>query len=100
MRCQVATYTETGKSDVYGPGAFIAEAIGQWHQGANPGIHPVKLLVIDQAEKDQNKPGPAETANLGSSSVDVTTVVAALSFFLSLQLWQARWSASRISASP
>src|ERR1700682_1045981 len=48
------TYTETGKSDVYGPGDFILEAIGQWHQGANTGIDPVKLLVIDQTEKDQN----------------------------------------------
>ena len=48
------TYPETGKSDVYGPGDFILEAIGQWHQGANTGIDPVKLLVIDQTEKDQN----------------------------------------------
>jgi quercetin dioxygenase-like cupin family protein len=38
------TYTETGKSDVYRPGAFIVEAIGQWHQGANTGIHPVKAV--------------------------------------------------------
>jgi hypothetical protein len=73
---------------------------GQWHQGANTGVHPVKLLVIDQAEKDQNKRGPAEIANLGSPYVDVTSVVPALSFILSVQLWQARWSASRISASP
>ena len=48
------TYTETGKSDVYRAGDFIVEAIGQWHQGANTGIDPVKLLVIDQTEKDQN----------------------------------------------
>jgi quercetin dioxygenase-like cupin family protein len=48
------TNTQTGKSDVYRPGDFILEAIGQWHQGANIGSEPVKLLVIDQVEKDKN----------------------------------------------
>ena len=27
--------------------------IGEWHQGANIGTDPVKLLVIDQVEKGQ-----------------------------------------------
>jgi quercetin dioxygenase-like cupin family protein len=48
------TYTETGKSDIYGPGDFILETIERWHQGTNTGIDPVKLLVIDQTEKDKN----------------------------------------------
>jgi quercetin dioxygenase-like cupin family protein len=50
----VVTNTETGKSDVYHGGDFIIEAIGQWHKAANVGTEPVLLLVIDQAEKDQN----------------------------------------------
>jgi len=57
-----------------------------------------KLFVIDQAEKDQNNV-VLRIANLGSPYVDVASVVSALSFIL-LQLWQVRWSASRISASP
>ena len=40
------------------------------------------------------KSAASERANLGSPYVGVTTVVAALFFVLSLQLWQARWSAS------
>jgi quercetin dioxygenase-like cupin family protein len=48
------TYTETGASQVYRPGDFIIEAIGQWHKAATVGPESVKLLVIDQAEKDQN----------------------------------------------
>jgi quercetin dioxygenase-like cupin family protein len=47
------TDTETGKSNVYKPGDFIVETIGEWHQGANIGADPLKLLVIDQVEKDQ-----------------------------------------------
>lgn len=39
--------TETGKSEVYEAGAFIVEAVGQWHRGANIGSEPVKLPVID-----------------------------------------------------
>jgi quercetin dioxygenase-like cupin family protein len=48
------TYTESGKSDVYRPGDFVVEAIGLWHKGANIGSDTLKLLVIDQVEKDQN----------------------------------------------
>jgi quercetin dioxygenase-like cupin family protein len=46
--------SETGKSEVYKPGDFIVEALGQWHQGGTFGTEPVKLLVIDQIEKDQS----------------------------------------------
>jgi quercetin dioxygenase-like cupin family protein len=45
------TDTETGKSTVYKSGDFIVEMIGRWHQGANIGAEPLKLLVIDQVEK-------------------------------------------------
>jgi quercetin dioxygenase-like cupin family protein len=45
------TNLETGKSDDYKAGDFIPEAIGQWHQGANTGDGPVKILVIDQVER-------------------------------------------------
>ncbi|MEJ0094950.1 MAG: cupin domain-containing protein [Methylocella sp.] len=48
------TDTETGKSAVYKAGDFIVETIGHWHQGANIGAEPLKLLVIDQVEKDQS----------------------------------------------
>jgi quercetin dioxygenase-like cupin family protein len=48
------TYTETGASQVYRPGDFIIEAIGQWHKAATVGSESVNLLVIDQAEKDRN----------------------------------------------
>jgi quercetin dioxygenase-like cupin family protein len=48
------TNTETGKSDVYNPGDFITEIVGQWHQGTNIGTDTVKLLVIDQVEKGQS----------------------------------------------
>jgi quercetin dioxygenase-like cupin family protein len=48
------TDTETGKSTVYMPGDFVIETIGQWHQGANIGSDPLRLLVIDQVEKDQS----------------------------------------------
>ena len=44
------TNIETGKSETYKTGDFIIEAIGQWHQAANIGDRPVKLLVIDQVE--------------------------------------------------
>jgi quercetin dioxygenase-like cupin family protein len=46
--------SETGKGEVYKPGDFIVEALGQWHQGGTFGTEPVKLLVIDQIEKDQS----------------------------------------------
>lgn len=44
------TNVDTGKSDVFKTGDFIVEMIDQWHQGANIGADPVKLLVIDQIE--------------------------------------------------
>lgn len=42
------TNVDTGKSDTFKTGDFIVEMIDQWHQGANIGLEPVKLLVIDQ----------------------------------------------------
>ena len=45
------TNVDTGKSTSYKKGDFIVEMIGTWHQGANVGSDPVKLLVIDQVEK-------------------------------------------------
>lgn len=44
------TNADTGRNDTYRPGDFIVEMIDQWHQGANIGADPVKLLVIDQIE--------------------------------------------------
>jgi quercetin dioxygenase-like cupin family protein len=44
---------DTGKSEDYKTGDFILEAVGQWHRGMNPGSDPLKLLVIDIAEKGQ-----------------------------------------------
>lgn len=48
------TNAATGKATSYNKGDFIVEMIGAWHQGANVGAEPVKLLVIDQVE--QGKP--------------------------------------------
>jgi quercetin dioxygenase-like cupin family protein len=45
------TKAETGEKFTYKTGDFIVEMIGEWHQGANTGTEPVKLLVIDQVEK-------------------------------------------------
>lgn len=45
------TNAETGESNSYKTGDFIVEMIGKWHQGANLGTEPVKLLVIDQVEE-------------------------------------------------
>ena len=45
------TNVDTGKSNTYKTGDFIVEMIDQWHQGANIGADPVKLLVIDQVEE-------------------------------------------------
>ncbi|WP_020174835.1 cupin domain-containing protein [Methyloferula stellata] len=42
--------TENGKVDEYKTGDFIVESVDQWHQGANIGQEPVKLLVIDMTE--------------------------------------------------
>lgn len=47
------TNLETGKVDTYKTGDFIVEMVGRWHQGANVGSDPVRLLVIDQVEKGQ-----------------------------------------------
>ncbi len=47
------TDTQTGESKIYRSGDFIIETIGRWHQGANIGSTPAKLLVIDQVEKGQ-----------------------------------------------
>jgi quercetin dioxygenase-like cupin family protein len=44
------TNVDTGQSDVFKEGDFIVEMIDQWHQGANIGADPVRLLVIDQTE--------------------------------------------------
>jgi quercetin dioxygenase-like cupin family protein len=47
--------SENGKVDEYKTGSFIVESIDQWHQGANIGQEPVKLLVIDMTEgEDKN----------------------------------------------
>lgn len=44
------TKADTGETFTYKPGDFIVEVIDEWHQGANIGADPVKLLVIDQVE--------------------------------------------------
>jgi len=44
---------DTGKTEDFKTGDFILEAVGQWHRGINTGADPLKLLVIDIAEKDQ-----------------------------------------------
>lgn len=44
---------DTGKTEDFKTGDFILEAVGQWHRGMNTGQEPLKLLVIDIAEKDQ-----------------------------------------------
>ncbi len=44
---------DTGKTEDYKTGDFILESVGQWHQGINTGTDPLKLLVIDIAEKGQ-----------------------------------------------
>jgi quercetin dioxygenase-like cupin family protein len=42
---------ETNHIQTYGPGAFVLETVDQWHEGGNPGSEPLKLLVIDLAER-------------------------------------------------
>ncbi len=44
------TNDQTGAIEVFKPGDFIVEAIGQWHHAEVIGNVPVKLLVIDQIE--------------------------------------------------
>jgi quercetin dioxygenase-like cupin family protein len=41
------TDTETGQSKTYRSGDFVLEAVGRWHTGANTGVEPTRLLVID-----------------------------------------------------
>ena len=45
------TNLETGKSESYGQGGFILEAVDQWHKAENIGSDPIKLLVIDVMPK-------------------------------------------------
>ena len=45
------TDADSGASTTYKAGDFVIEMIGKWHQGANIGADPVKLLVIDQFER-------------------------------------------------
>jgi mannose-6-phosphate isomerase-like protein (cupin superfamily) len=48
-------------------GDFIIEMIGQWHQAANVGDGPVKLLVIDQVEKaTEHRVAQVASINLSS----------------------------------
>jgi quercetin dioxygenase-like cupin family protein len=42
---------ESGKAETYGEGQFVLESVNQWHEGDNPGRTPLRLLVIDLAEK-------------------------------------------------
>jgi quercetin dioxygenase-like cupin family protein len=46
------TNTDTGKAQTFKSGAFIVEAIDQWHYAESVGAEPVKLLVIDQVEHE------------------------------------------------
>ncbi|MGJ4944216.1 cupin domain-containing protein [Bradyrhizobium sp. HKCCYLS1011] len=48
------TNTELNKTETYGFGSFIVEAVGQWHKAENVGPVPIKLLVIDVMEKGAN----------------------------------------------
>lgn len=45
------TNVDTGKSETYGRGGFILEAVDQWHKAENIGSDPIKLLVIDVMPK-------------------------------------------------
>lgn len=47
------TNLDTGKTQTFKTGDFILEAVDQWHFGANKGLEPVTLLVIDMVEKGQ-----------------------------------------------
>lgn len=48
------TNLDIGRTDTFKTGDFILEAVDQWHQGANTGTEPVKLLVIDMVEKGKS----------------------------------------------
>jgi quercetin dioxygenase-like cupin family protein len=45
------TNIDMNKTETYGPGSFILEAVDQWHKAENAGSDPVKLLVIDVMPK-------------------------------------------------
>ena len=45
------TNDDIGKTETYRQGDFILEAVGQWHHAVNNSSEPVKLMVIDMAEK-------------------------------------------------
>ncbi len=48
------TNFDTGKTETFKTGEVIVEAVNQWHSGATVGTEPVKLLVIDMAEKGKD----------------------------------------------
>jgi quercetin dioxygenase-like cupin family protein len=41
-------------SSIYKAGDFIVEMLNVWHFGANSGTEPVRLLVIDQVQKNKS----------------------------------------------
>jgi quercetin dioxygenase-like cupin family protein len=45
---------DTGQTNVYRPGNFILESVGQWQTDTNSGDEPLKLLVIDVVEQGQS----------------------------------------------
>jgi quercetin dioxygenase-like cupin family protein len=49
------TNMETGQSDIYEPGDFILESVGQWHMGTNIGGEALKLMVIGYGRKRPDK---------------------------------------------
>jgi len=60
-RLQVTNFV-TGKVDVVGPGQFVVDPIGQWHQGKALDGKRVRLLVIDTAPAGQSNLIPKEPA--------------------------------------
>jgi len=48
------TNIDTGQIDIYKPGSFFPESVGQWHSASNIGGEPLKLLVIDFIEEGQS----------------------------------------------
>jgi len=46
------TNAVTGQTAIFKTGDFLLEAVGQWHRGASVGSDAVRLLVIDQTEKN------------------------------------------------
>jgi len=60
-RLQVTNFV-TGKVDVVGPGQFVVDPIGQWHQGKAIGGKRVRLLVIDTAPAGQSNLVPKDAA--------------------------------------